>query len=180
VLPLIDVAAGKFLGVQRIFARIFPNVPEKFWATFCANSFSWRPFSGWLPKKIFMWFCTPCDPFLSYQSTLGAILPVFSGSLPRFSVSLRRFSQILLEFWANQNFWGSACTPASYTTATTARRPTVLSNSIFQARWWPSLWSLKVKCSILWLTRSSQCFNKNNKRASSLCVFQSTYASNWR
>jgi len=33
---------------------------------------------------------------------------------------LPNFSAILLEFSTNQNFWGCACTPASYTTWCTA------------------------------------------------------------
>ena len=43
------VGAGKFLGVRKIFARIFPNLPETFWATLLTNFFpqrSWRPFFG--------------------------------------------------------------------------------------------------------------------------------------
>jgi len=33
----IGVGAGKFVGVRRIFARIFQNLLEKFWATFPTN-----------------------------------------------------------------------------------------------------------------------------------------------
>ena len=44
---IIDVGAGKFLGVGRIFARPFP---ENVRATFCANIFSW-PLLGWPPWR---------------------------------------------------------------------------------------------------------------------------------
>ena len=53
----IGVGASKFLGVRRIFAQIFPKLPEKFWATLPANFFpqrSWRPFFGWPPRKVFV------------------------------------------------------------------------------------------------------------------------------
>jgi len=68
------------------------------------------------------------------QTTLGAISPRFSGILPRylrilfgfsgilpkFSEFLPTFSGILPGFSTNQNFWGCACTPASYTTGLTS------------------------------------------------------------
>ena len=78
---------------------------EIFWATFCAHIFSWRPFLGWLPKKVFMWFCTRWAPFFSYKSVLGAI----------FSHIFRDFVRI----FTRSKFLGCACTPctpASYTT----------------------------------------------------------------
>ena len=34
------VGTGKFLGLRRIFARISPNLPEKFLCDFCLQSFS--------------------------------------------------------------------------------------------------------------------------------------------
>jgi len=96
--------------VQRIFARISPNLPEKFCATF-GHKFS---------------------VFVCFLQTLGAIffksaifarifrvLPRFSGILPRISGILLGFSGILPGFLTNQNFWGcvcTPCTPASYTT----------------------------------------------------------------
>ena len=69
-----------------------------------------------------------------FLQTLGAVLPRFSGILPRclgilfgFSGSLPKFSDflptvsgILPGFSTNQNFWGCACTPASYTTSLTS------------------------------------------------------------
>ena len=59
--------AGEFLGIRRIFARIFPNLPEKFWATLSTNFFpqrSWRPFLGRPPKKgLHVFFCKRWTPF---------------------------------------------------------------------------------------------------------------------
>ena len=45
----IAVESGKIFGVLKIFARMFSNLPEKFWATLPTNFFpqrSWRPFFG--------------------------------------------------------------------------------------------------------------------------------------
>ena len=57
----IGAGAGKFLRVRRIFARIFPNLPEKFWTTLPANFFPIFFFHQnifWddLSKKVFMCF----------------------------------------------------------------------------------------------------------------------------
>jgi len=38
----VDMGTGTFLGVRRIFARIFPNLPEKFWATLSTYFFPKR------------------------------------------------------------------------------------------------------------------------------------------
>jgi len=38
----IGVGAGKLLGVRKIFARIFPNLSEKLWATLPTNFFPQR------------------------------------------------------------------------------------------------------------------------------------------
>jgi len=37
---VIGVEASKFVGVQRIFAQISPNLPEKSWWDFCLQIFS--------------------------------------------------------------------------------------------------------------------------------------------
>jgi len=42
----IGVGASKFLGVQRIFAQIFPNLPKSFCAAF-ADRFLMSPFKKW-------------------------------------------------------------------------------------------------------------------------------------
>jgi len=54
-----------------------------------------------------------CAPFLSRFS---GIWQRFSQILPIFPRILPRFSEILPGFSPNQNFWGYACTPTSYTT----------------------------------------------------------------
>jgi len=55
----IGVGASKFLGVQRIFAQIFPNLPKKLSSNFCG------PFFGVASKKM---------AFTCFLQTLGAIL----------------------------------------------------------------------------------------------------------
>jgi len=67
-------------------------LPEKLGPLF-ARSFSQADLLLRWPKTVFMLFCQRWAPFL------------------------RWFSQILPGFPPNQNFWGCACTPASYTTA---------------------------------------------------------------
>ena len=101
----IAVESGKIFGVLKIFARMFSNLPEKFWATLPTNFFpqrSWRPFfgmtSGW--KKVFMYF-----------SSLYEIKQGWAPFLPRFSDILPRFSRILPGFSINQNLQGCLCTP---------------------------------------------------------------------
>ena len=37
MISTIGVGGSNFLGVRRIFAQNFPNLPEKFWATLPAN-----------------------------------------------------------------------------------------------------------------------------------------------
>ena len=127
----IGVGAGIFLRVQRIFARISPNLPETFLGHCVYEYMTSR-------KKVFMWFRTRWAPFL----------PVFSWILPRYLGILRRFqrfsqilprflqilpgiSGILPGFSPNQKFWGCACTPcipASYTTDWTNTQKQILEN----------------------------------------------------
>jgi len=73
------VGAGEFLGVRKIFARISTNLPEKrkvfrqlFFRLFSPTQII-KTFSGMTSNAIF-----------SNQTTLGAILAIFSGHLPRF------------------------------------------------------------------------------------------------
>jgi len=120
------VGAGKFLGVRRIFARISPNLRQKFWATFSGKIFS-HSNCFWDDLQIGLHvILNTLGTIFSNQSTWAPFLPVVSESLPRFSVTLRRFSQILLRFpWilpgfsgilrgfsSNQNFWGALVPPA--------------------------------------------------------------------
>jgi len=99
----IGVGVGKFMGVKRIFARIFPNLPEKYFVRLLPANFLpqrwWRPYFGVPPKTGLVFFCKRWAPFF----------PGFSRILPR-------FSRIFFEFLTNQNCWGCACTPASCAT----------------------------------------------------------------
>jgi len=93
----IRVGASKFLGVQRIFAQISPNLPKKLFSNFC-----W-PFFGVASKNgLHLIFCKRWAPFL----------PRFSGILPWISMILPKFSGIFPKFPTNQNFWGCTFTPA--------------------------------------------------------------------
>ena len=97
--PTIRVGAGKFLGVRRIFARIFPNLPEKFLGHFLCEEFLMTTVFGMTSKKR-----SSCDSehvwrhFFQTKVRWAPFLPVFSGSLPRFSGILRKFSQIFRDF----------------------------------------------------------------------------------
>jgi len=104
----------QIFGVRKIFARIPPNLSEKFSGNSLCKYFlphrSWTPSFGMTSKKR-----ASCDSphvgrqFFKVKQRWAPYLPVFSGNLPRFST--------------NQNFWGCDCTPASCTPAscTTAR-----------------------------------------------------------
>ena len=49
--PTIRVGAGKFLGVRRIFARIFPNLSEKLLGHFLCKCFLMKTVVGMTSKK---------------------------------------------------------------------------------------------------------------------------------
>ena len=97
----IGVGAGKFLGVRKIFARIFPNLPERFWATLLTNFFPKDHedlFFGMTSKKgLHVFFCKRWAPFYEIKQGWAPFLPGFSEILPR-------FSRILPGFSINQNF----------------------------------------------------------------------------
>jgi len=82
----IGVGASEFLGVQRIFAQTFPNLPKKLSCQFC------RPFFGVASKK---W------SLLVFLQMLGAIFEVkqrWAPFLLRFSKILPRYLGILSGF----------------------------------------------------------------------------------
>jgi len=106
----IGVGTSKFLGVRIIFAQIFPNLPNKFWATLPANCFpqrSRKPFLGWPLKKVFMCFSAKTTfygrHFMKSNKNGGHFAQIFRD--------FPRFSKILPGFSINQNFSGCACTP---------------------------------------------------------------------
>jgi len=101
--------AGKFLAVRRIFARIFPNFPENFWATFCANTFSWWPFLGWPPTKGLHVILHVLGAISSNQSTLGAIFA--------------RIFRDLTRIFTKSKLLGGPFNSASYTTDLSVKSP---------------------------------------------------------
>jgi len=77
----IGVGAGKCLGMGRIFARIFPNLPETFLCNFAYKS---------SPTKIGedpIWFDFLKMSSCVFLQTFGAILAGFSGILSGFSTN---------------------------------------------------------------------------------------------
>jgi len=118
----IGVGAGKFLGVGRNLAQISPNFPETFLCAFCPQIFSHKNHEHllvWcdLQKSHNMFFCNRWAPFFKSQTTLCAIFALIFRDFLECSDVLPKISGILPKFLTNQNFWGCACTPASYTTA---------------------------------------------------------------
>jgi len=85
----IGVGAGKYLGVRRIFARISPNLPEKFLGKFLRIS-SHEDLFGLTSKRRV--------PFLQIKQGWAPVLPVFSSSLPRFSRILKSFHRFCPDF----------------------------------------------------------------------------------
>jgi len=94
--------AGKFLEVQRIFPRIFANLPGKFLSDFAYK------FSPTKIMKTFFWYDLQTKVFMWFQQTLGAVFEIkqrWAPFLTRYLVILPRFSGILPTFLTNQNFW---------------------------------------------------------------------------
>jgi len=91
--------------MRKISARISPNLPEKNLGHFLCEHIL-KPTFFWDDLQKEYW-----APFLS-----------------SFSGMLRRFSKILPGFSPNQNIWGSACTPCTPASYTTASRDELLSS----------------------------------------------------
>jgi len=76
----VAVGASKFLGVQRIFAEIFPNLPKKLLCNL------WRPFFYWPPKNgLPLFFCKRWALFFEVKQRWAPFLPRFLGIFPGFS-----------------------------------------------------------------------------------------------
>ena len=93
----IGVGVRKFLGVRRIFARISPNLPERFMCDFGLQIFSHKDHKNLFyvtskTKIFYVFFCKRGAPFFPW------------------------FSEILPKFLTNQYFLGVRLHPASYTT----------------------------------------------------------------
>jgi len=107
-LPIHRCRSKQILGLRKMFARISPNLPEKFLCDFCLQIFSNKDHEdlfGVTSKKRFS---------CAFLQTLGAIF--FKESWAPFLLGV---SGILSKFSTKQNFWGcvcTPCTPASHTT----------------------------------------------------------------
>jgi len=83
-------------GMQRIFARISPNLSEKLLCDFCLQMFSHKDhedllWCGLQNKGFHLFFCKRLEPFLLRFSE---VLPRYLEILPRFS----DFAQIFMDF----------------------------------------------------------------------------------
>jgi len=125
------VGAGNFWVEQRIFARISPSLPEKFFCDVCLQIFSHNDHEDFFDvtpeKRSSCVFLQTVSANFWSQTTLGAIfVRIFRNSVQIFRVFVqifRKFAQIFrhfARFSTNQNFRGALsppCTPASCTTA---------------------------------------------------------------
>jgi len=130
-------------------AKDFPKRARKiFWATFCANIFSWRP--SW---ALFSW----------NQKTLGTSFARDFKEFAQVLIGFAKFSQILPGFSPNQNFWGCAftpCTPASYTGAALPYQPAVVEAEGNLLKWFRAV--------LLWLINFIIiCIRKQKNRTAS-------------
>jgi len=114
--PHTGVEAGKFLGLRRIFARIFPNLPEKLLGHFLCEHFLSRLSFGMTPKKRSSYDSVNVGCYF-FQIKLR-----WAPFLPRFSEILQRFSQILPGF-SIETFGGGLAPPHP------AQHPRILQHS---------------------------------------------------
>ena len=100
----IGVGAGKCLGVRRMFARISPNLPEKFCATLAYR------FSLTKIMKIF---------FADFQTSVfvrsSCVFLQKLGAIFLNQATLGWNAGILPGFSTTQKLWGWACTPCTLT-----------------------------------------------------------------
>jgi len=108
----IGVGASKFLGVRRIFARIFPNLPQKFLSDF---SYKFSPTK--IMKTVFWYDRQKRSSRVSLQ-TLGAILwninNIGRHFCPDFQVFFSFFQDCFPDFWHIKTFLGALLSPAPH------------------------------------------------------------------
>jgi len=127
----IGLGASKCLGVQRIFAQIFPNLSKKLSCNF-SRQFLWYDLQNY---GLHLFFCKPWAPFFEFKQRWASILPRFSWILPRylgilfvFSGILPKFSEILPKFkdfariFNKSKLLGCACTPCTPASCTTGSK----------------------------------------------------------
>ena len=94
------------------FCPNFPKLARNVLCAFCPQIFPHKDhlnLFGVTSKKGL--FCKRWAPFFEGKQRWVPFLPRFSGIPPE-------FSEVLPKFSTNQHFWGCACNPASFTTAT--------------------------------------------------------------
>jgi len=75
----INVGASKFWEVQRIFARISPNLPENLFCNFCLQNFSHKDH-----ENLFFGVTSIKGLHLLFCKRWVSFLPGLSGTLPRY------------------------------------------------------------------------------------------------
>jgi len=95
----IGVKAGKSLGVRKIFARISPNLPEKFSSNFLCEYFlphsSWRLFFGTTSKKGLYVILQVLSAIFWNQTTLRMMFACMFRALAQI---FRVFANIFIDF----------------------------------------------------------------------------------
>jgi len=111
----IGAGADKFWGVRRIFARIFPNLPEKFLCDFylqiVSHNYHKDLFFMWpSQKKVFVYFsANVMGAIFSSQTTLALFSRIFMEFVRIFSY----FAQIFTDFariFNKSKLLGCSCT----------------------------------------------------------------------
>ena len=116
-----------FWGCKGFLPKFSHTCPKS-----CRATFTDRFFGVTSKNGLHLFICKCLGPFFEVTHRWAPFLPRlsgiflgylgilfgFSGILPRFSGILPKFLRILPRFSTIQNFWGCACTPASYTTGT--------------------------------------------------------------
>ena len=111
----------QIFGGVKDFCPNFPKLVRKCFVRLLPTNFlpqsTWIPVVGVTPKKVLIvFFCKRWAPFFEVKQCWAPFLPGFSEIVHWFSEVLPNFSGILPKVSTNQNFWGCAFTPASYTT----------------------------------------------------------------
>jgi len=103
----IGVGASKFLGLQRIFDQIFPNLPKKISCKFC------RPVL-WcdLQKTVFTCFSANLGRHFSKSNNVGRhFCSNFQGFCPNFQRFCPNFQGFCPDFQQIKTFWGTLAPP---------------------------------------------------------------------
>jgi len=99
----LGVEAGKFWGLQRIFARISPNLPVKFFVRLLPTNFrpqrSWRHFFDVTSENCpQMFFCKDWGPVFEVKQSWAPFLPGCSQIFMHWAQNFRDFAHIFQDF----------------------------------------------------------------------------------